>query len=220
MNWAIISEHQGMVLPPANNNIIGIPWSFLALQWRVQFPAFKSALQCIVQFSTSVHPALMCISDCSMLAFYTYSAVYTINIHNLIHKYAQIHNIHIKQLNTIYTYFTQYIVYTQYAWCGRQRLWAVRVDLVGIEISAGTNFMMICNTGDFALSSNNWYNPRGRLGGPSHMAATDDDDHLIFLYRVLESFHFYPAWLQIKHMHNKQLIQPSTTSLVQTIWTP
>ena len=158
----------------------------------------------------------MCISDCSMLALYS-GAVYTINIHNLIHKYAQIHNIHIKQLNTIYTYFSQYIVYTQYAWCGRQRLWAVRVDLAGIEISAGTNFMMICNTGDFALSSNNWYNPRGRLGGPSHMAATDDDDHHIFLYRALESFHFYPAWMQMKHMHNKQLVQPSTTFLVQTI---
>ena len=28
-------------------------------------------------------------------------------------------------------------------------------DLAGIEISAETNFMMICNTGDFALSSNN-----------------------------------------------------------------
>ena len=50
----------------------------------------------------------------------------------------------------------------------------VRVELAGIEISAETNFMMICNTGDFALSSNNWYNPRHPLA-PTHMPARDDD---------------------------------------------
>ena len=78
----------------------------------------------------------------------------------------------------------------------------VRLGLAGIESSAGTNFMMICNTGDFALSSNNWYNPRQRLA-PSHMAARDDDDsgdgdgdgdaqvwNQCF-------FHFHPATLQI-----------------------
>ena len=56
---------------------------------------------------------------------------------------------------------------------------AAWVDLQGIESGAVDNFMMICNTGDFALSSNKYYNPRPLL--PSHVVGGKDeyDDDVI-----------------------------------------
>ena len=63
----------------------------------------------------------------------------------------------------------------------------VRFDLQAIEIRAGTNFMMICNTGDFALSSNNWSNPRRPLqpAKPNGEVA-DNSEQVIMMIRLAE----------------------------------
>ena len=64
---------------------------------------------------------------------------------------------------------------------------AAWVDLQGIESGAVDNFMMICNTGDFALSSNNWSNPRRPLqpAKPNGEVA-DNSEQVIMMIRLAE----------------------------------
>ena len=65
---------------------------------------------------------------------------------------------------------------------------AAWVDLQGIESGAVDNFMMICNTGDFALSSNNWSNPRRPLQpAKQNGEVADNSEQVIMMIRLAET---------------------------------